>query len=168
MNPTSRRAMTAVLATVLVLGPMAGAARADDAPADVRTWGLSLELQQRNDLVTAIDLARTDLRRSVQSARTALRTTVDGIRLQVLGETTAQRTANRAGHERDLSMAVAAARSSLQTARSIYSNRLNAAFSTWAPNATIPRTLIDTTAWSGIGDGAWLDLDRLRSTLPRS
>lgn len=169
MNPTARRAMTAVLATVLALGPMTGAAHADDAPADVRTWGLSVDLQQRDDLVRAIDVARTDLRTSVQNARTALRTTVDGIRLQVLGDTAAQRVANRARYDRDLSMAVAAARSSLQTARSTYTNRLNAAFSTWAPAATVPRTLVDIAPWSGIGDGSWLDLERLRTTLlPRS
>lgn len=158
MNPRARRLLAAGAVVSLVVGlGMSTPAWAATTPDDLRTWGLSIDQRADDRLVTTIDAARDRYRAAVQSARTTLRTTFDGIRLDIASETAAQRLANRPTHEREGLMAVAAARSSLQTARVVYLAAVVAAFNAYAPGTTVPRTLLETASWSGFGDGAWLD-----------
>ena len=165
MNPRARRLLAAGAVVSLVVGlGMSTPAWAAAAPDDLRMWGLSIEQRADDRLVTTIEAARDRLRTTVQSARATLRTTFDGIRLDIAGETAAQRLANRPTHEREGLMAVAAARSSLQTARVVYLSSVLAAFNTYAPGMTVPRALLETSSWSGIGDGAWLDPLGFRSS----
>jgi len=164
MTSLGRRLLAAGAgACLLVCLGAAGPAQADSTPEDIRSWGLTAEQRSDTDLVTAIEDARERLRTSVQSIRTSLRTTVEGIRLDIASESAAQRIANKPTHDRELLMATAQARSGLQTARAVYLSTVIAAVAAHAPGQTVPRALLETASWSGIGDGAWLDPARIRT-----
>ena len=164
MTQPARRLMAVAAGACLVLSlGVAGPAAADSPPDDVRTWGLTLDQRGDEQLVTSLEAARSRFRLAVQSTRATLRTTLDGIRLDIADETAAQRLANRALHDREVLMAVATARSSLQSARALYLASVAAAFAAHAPGSTVPRALLETASWSGIGDGAWLDPLGLRT-----
>lgn len=165
MSPLGRRLLAAGAGACLLvsLGAVAPA-QADSTPDDIRSWGLTADQRSDPDLVTAVEVARDRLRTSVQSIRTSLRTTIEGIRMDIASESPAQRIANRPAHDRELLMAVAQARSGLQTARAVYLSAVIAAVFAHAPGDTVPRTLLETGSWSGIGDGTWLDPTRIRTS----
>lgn len=164
MNSVGRRLLAAAVGACLLSGLVAvGPARADSTPDDLRTWGLTVDLRGDQGLVDAVGSARDQFRLAVASARTSLRTTVDGVRADIARETAAQRIANRAAHDREILMAVATARSSLQGARVLYLRSIASAFAAHAPGTSVPRALLETASWSGIGDGEWLDPLGLRT-----
>lgn len=165
MNPAVRRLLAAGAGACLLMGLVAaGPARADSAPDDLRTWGLAAEQRSDPDLVDAVAAARDGFRRAVQAARSSLRADIEGIRLEIAAETGAQRLANRPVHDREILMAVATARSSLQSARALYLRSVASAFAAYAPGVPVPRGLVETASWSGIGDGEWLDPLGLRTS----
>lgn len=165
MTPRGRRLLAAGAgACLLVCLGTVTPAQADSTPDDIRSWGLTIDQRSDADLVTAIDDARERLRTSVQSIRTSLRTTVEGIRIEIASENAAQRIANKPAHDRELLMAVAQARSGLQTARAVYLSTVIAAVSAHAPGDIVPRALLETASWSGVGDGTWLDPLRIRTS----
>ena len=168
MNRTALRVLTGIAAVaVAVMSPAAlGSALADDRPIDTRTWGLSTTLTENTPLVTAIASARDDFRASSIAARTAWRTAMQGIRAQALADAASARTTTaadyRAALERawvrygdQVDTATAAARSSLLTARAVYTAAVNAAFTQYAPDATVPRAVLEPGWWSAVTDGLW-------------
>lgn len=168
MNRTALRVLTGIAAlAVAVASPAAlGSALADDRPVDTRTWGLSTTLAGNTPLVAAIASARDDFRASSVAARTAWRTAMQGIRAEVLADAASARTTNaadyRAALERawvrygdQVDTATAAARSSLLTARAIYANAVTAAFAQHAPDATVPRGVLEPGWWSAVTEGLW-------------
>ena len=168
MNRTALRVLTGIAAVAIaVMSPAAlGSALADDRPIDTRTWGLSTTLAENTPLVTAIASARDDFRSSSIAARTAWRTAMQGIRAQALADAASARTTTaadyRAALERawvrygdQVDTATAAARSSLLTARAVYTAAVNAAFTQYAPDTTVPRAVLEPGWWSAITDDLW-------------
>jgi len=177
MNRTALRVLTGIAAlAVAVVSPAAlGSALADDRPVDTRTWGLSSTLADNEPLVTAIASARDDFRVASIAARTAWRTAMQGIRDEVLAEVASARTSTasdyRAALERawarygdQVDTAAAAARSSLLTARSVYTSAITAAFAKYAPGASVPRAVLEPGWWGTVTDGLWTsrEADRQR------
>ena len=178
MNRTALRLLTGIAAVaVAVVSPAAvGSALADDRPVDTRTWGLTSALAENAPLVTAIASARDDFRVSSIAARTAWRTAMQGIRDEVLAEAASARTGTaadyRAALERawarygdQVDTATAAARSSLLTARSVYTSAVTVAFAKYAPGVAVPRAVLEPGWWVTVTDGLWTarGADRLRS-----
>lgn len=178
MNRTALRVLTGIAAmAVAVVSPAAlGSAIADDRPLDARTWGLSSTQAENVPLVTAIESARDDFRDASIAARTAWRTAMQGIRAEVLADAASARTTTaadyRAALERawarygdQVDTATAAARSSLLTARALYTSAVNAAFAQYAPGSTVPRAVLEPGWWAAVTDGLWAsrDVERQRT-----
>ena len=178
MNRTALRVLTGIAAlAIAAVSPAAlGSALADDRPLDTRTWGLTSAQAENVPLVTAIASARDDFRVASIAARTAWRTTMQGIRAEVLADAASERASTagdyRAALERawarhgdQVDTATAAARSTLLTARSIYTSAVTAAFTTYAPGAAVPRGVLEPGWWGTVTDGLWTSRDAER---PRS
>lgn len=178
MNRTALRVVTGMCALAFTALSVVGTATADDRtveprPADARSWGLSATLAENAPLVTAIAQARADFRVSALAARTAWRTAMLGIRDEVLAEAASARTGSRtdyrelveqawARHRDQVDTATAAAKSSLLTARGVYTTAVTAAFAQHAPGTSVPRPVLEPGWWSPVGDGTWLARERLR------
>lgn len=175
MNRTALRVLTGIAAlAVAVVSPAAvGSALADDRPVDARAWGLSSAQAENVPLVTAVTSARDDFRVASIAARTAWRTAMQGIRADVLAEAASARTTTaadyRAALERawarygdQVDTATAAARSSLLTARAVYTSAVTAAFTQYAPGTTVPRAVLEPGWWGTITDGLWTSRDEDR------
>jgi hypothetical protein len=68
----------------------------------------------------------------------------------------------RASTQRDFDTALAQAKSTLSSARSLYIGRVKAAFQQFAGGQAAPATLLEPDWWPGLGDGSWLGVDRKR------
>lgn len=168
MHRTALRALVVALAAAALALPSSTAVAADDEPDAIR--GLTASQAADLGLVDAIATAREDFRTSAIAARTTLKATLDGIRADILADaarvragTTTYREAlarARAARQGQVDTAVAAARSQLITARTLYAAAVAAAFAREVPGDTPARPLLDPTWWPGISDSTWLTGER--------
>ena len=90
--------------------------------------------------------------------------TDNAIRAQVLAETTGSRLSladARARHQGEVDMALASAKSSLQTARTLYINAFAAAYARYAPGQPVPRIVTDPSWSPGPADRPWPVVERV-------
>ena len=150
MNRTALRVVTAAAALVLgVSAPGAlGTAAADDRPVDARAWGLSSELQQNPELITALQSAREDYRTAALSARSTYRTVLEGVQLDIAETTASLRGAARTAGDAYRAVLEGQSTGDLSALRAQFANAWNAYRDALSAARAAARPAMDTAAGS--------------------
>lgn len=150
MNRTALRVVTAAAALALgVTAPgVIGIAAADDRPADVRSWGLSSDLQQNDPLVAALQSAREDYRAAALSARSTFRTVIEGVQEDITERTASQRSAARTAGDAYRAVVEGQATGDAAALRAKFASAWNAYRDDLAAATAAARPAMDTAAGS--------------------